>query len=304
MSVWNVPVGFAAGTGVTSLDELRRLADEATEDGYGSFRVSQIFGIDPIVGLAAIAPHLTAFDEVGTSVVPIYGRHPLALAASVRTAQAAVDGRFTLGIGPSHEVFVDGLMGLGYDRPRAFTADHLAGLLPLLAGEAVDHDGEHVTTKAWLTIDAPPTPVLLAAMGTKMLELAGRLTAGTSLGQAVGPETIRTHITPTITATAEAAGRPTPRIKAFVQVACTDDTDSYIAEAAAGDGLYKNLPAYRAMLDREGLDSGAELIVAGDQEAIRSGVQRFLDAGANELRIGWRGDDPRTRAAVAELLAD
>ncbi len=304
MSVWNVPVGFAAGTGVTSLDELRRLADEATEDGYDNFWVSQIFGIDPIVGLAAIAPHLAGFDEVGTSVVPIYGRHPLALAASVRTAQASVDGRFTLGIGPSHEVFVDGLMGLDYDRPRAFTADHLAGLLPLLAGESVDHDGELVTTKAWLTIDAPPTPVLLAAMGTKMLELAGRLTAGTSLGQAVGPETIRTHISPTITAAAEAAGRPTPRIKAFVQVACTDDPEGYIAESAAGDGLYKNLPAYRAMLDREGLDSGAELIVAGDQEVIRAGVQRFLDAGANELRIGWRGDDQRTRAAVAELLAD
>ena len=62
---------------------------------------------------------------------------------------------------------------------------------------------------------------------------AGRVIAGTSLGQAVGPETIRTHITPTITAAAEAAGRPTPRIKAFVQVACTDDPSGYIAESAA-----------------------------------------------------------------------
>ncbi len=303
MSIWNVPVGFAAGTGVTSLPDLRRLAEDATADGYDAFWVSQIFGLDPITALAAVAADLTGFAEVGTSVVPLYGRHPLALAASVRTAQAAVDGRFVLGIGPSHQVFVEGLMGLAYDRPRAFTADHLAGLLPLLAGDAVDHDGEQVTTKAWLTIDAPPTPVLLAAMGSRMLELAGRHTAGTSLGQAVGPATIRSHITPTITAAATDAGRPAPRIKAFVQVACTDDPDTYIAEATAADGLYKDLPAYRAMLDREGLESGAQLIVAGDQEAIRAGVQAYVDAGATELRLGWRGDDPRTRAAVAELLA-
>ena len=56
MSVWNVPVGFPAGTGVTSLDELRRLADQATEDGYENFWVSQIFGIDPITGLAGHRP--------------------------------------------------------------------------------------------------------------------------------------------------------------------------------------------------------------------------------------------------------
>src|SRR4051812_6284242 len=95
-----VPVGFGVGTEMRSVAEVRREAQWAAAAGFDSFWVSQIFGVDPIVALAAIAADIPTLREVGTSVVPMAGRHPLALAAQVRTAQDALDGRFTLGLGP------------------------------------------------------------------------------------------------------------------------------------------------------------------------------------------------------------
>ena len=80
----------------------------AAAAGFESFWLSQVFGVDPIVALAAVDAEFPALAEMGTSVVPLAGRHPLALAAQARTAQSALDGRFTLGIGTSHQMVVEG----------------------------------------------------------------------------------------------------------------------------------------------------------------------------------------------------
>ena len=130
-----VPLGWAAGTGINSIDELRNEAQFAASAGFDALWVSQIFGVDPVVALAAIAEDVEPLAEVGTSVVPIYGRHPLALAAMARTAQAALGGRFTLGIGPSHAMVVEGFYGQSYDRPFTHTSDFVEAIEPLLRGE-------------------------------------------------------------------------------------------------------------------------------------------------------------------------
>ncbi|MEZ5166486.1 MAG: LLM class flavin-dependent oxidoreductase [Acidimicrobiales bacterium] len=127
-----VPLGWAAGTAVSSIDELRAEARFAVDAGFDALWVSQIFGVDPVVALAALAPDLAPLAEVGTSVVPIYGRHPLVLAAMARTAQSALDGRFTLGIGPSHAMVVEGFFGESYDRPFTRTKEFVEALDPLL----------------------------------------------------------------------------------------------------------------------------------------------------------------------------
>ena len=46
--------------------------------------------------------------ELGTSVIPTYPRHPLALAAQALTANAATDGRLLLGLGLSHKMAIEG----------------------------------------------------------------------------------------------------------------------------------------------------------------------------------------------------
>ena len=86
-------------------------------------------------------------------------------------------------------------MGMAWDHPLAYTREFVDGLQPLLAGAAADVDGSQVTTHAELNISAPDTPILLAALGPRMLDLAGRRVQGTTVGQC-GPRTIATHVAP------------------------------------------------------------------------------------------------------------
>lgn len=298
-------IGYGAGTAVGSIGALRREASWAVQAGFDGLWLSQIFGVDPIVALSVIGGEQPDLVELGTSVVPIYGRHPLALAAQAATAQAALEGRFTLGIGPSHQVVVEALLGGSYARPFTYTREFLEALQPLLAGGAARVDGEEVTAHGQLAIEAPDTPVLLAALGPKMLDLAGRTCAGTSLGSC-GPKTIRTHIAPRITEAAHAAGRPAPRIMALVSIAVTDEPQTAVDAAREETRGYSGLPAYRAMLDIEGVESPADLLVAGSVDDVVEGLQAYIEAGATDLRIGISSATPgieaSTREAVPELL--
>ncbi len=307
MSPLGVPIGWAGGTGLNSITEVRAEARYAVEAGFDSFWVSQIFGVDPIVALAAIADETRSLSEVGTSVVPLYGRHPLALAAQARTAQSALDGRFTLGIGPSHALVVEGFFGESYDRPFTRTREFVDAIAPLLRGENSDVDGEELTSHGWLTIESDPVPLLLAAMGPRMLDLAGRSADGTSLGMSVGPTTIESLVVPTITAAAREAGRPAPRIKGFPVVCVTNDPDAAHAHSAEGSQMYAELPAYRAALDREGVSSPADLGLYGSIDDVVAGLERYVAAGATELRIAVTAPDDateqRTRDALAEWIS-
>lgn len=296
-------IGYGAGTALGSMDALRREAAWAVEAGFDGLWVSQIFGIDPIVALAVIGSEHPELDEIGTSVVPIYGRHPLALAAQVATAQAALEGRFTLGVGASHEVVVEALLGQSYAHPFTYTREYLDALVPLLAGEAASVDGEEVTAHGQLTIDGPDTDILLAALGPRMLGLAGRTCAGTSLGSC-GPKTIRTHIAPRITEAASDAGRPAPRIMALVSIAVTDDPATAIEVGREMTKGYAALPSYRAMLDIEGVQSPADLMVAGSFDEVVEGLRAYVDAGATDLRIGLSTATPEIEASTREALPD
>lgn len=298
-------LGYGAGTGMTSVQQVRDEAVWASAVGFESFWVSQVFGVDPIVALAAVGAATPDLKELGTSVVPIAGRHSLALAAQARTAQSALDGRFTLGVGTSHQMVVEGFFGESYKRPFTRASEFLEALIPLLEGRPVDLAGEQVFAKGWLTIEAGPCPVLLAALGPRMLELAGRATAGTSVGSC-GPRTIATHIAPIIIDAADRAGRPSPRIVALVSVCVTDNPEGLRDHGRKQSKLYDNFPSYRKMLDREGVESGADRTLAGSFDKIIEGLTAYAKAGATDLRIaiGGRNDEERlaTRSALADAL--
>ncbi|MGB5757276.1 MAG: LLM class flavin-dependent oxidoreductase, partial [Acidimicrobiales bacterium] len=151
--------GLAGGVGLRSIDEVREAARWAEQAGFDSFWVSQSNAVDATVALAAIAGDIPNLAEVGTSVVPLYGRHPLGLAQMVRTAQSALSGRFTLGIGPSHREPVEGALGLSWDHPLGYTREFLDGLQPLLAGRPASAQGRQLTTRAELNIEAADTPI-------------------------------------------------------------------------------------------------------------------------------------------------
>ena len=265
-----------------TLDELVERARLAEDLGLGSVWFNNIFGHDAMTA-AALAARMTTRIELGTAITPTYPRHPYAMAQQAASTQAAARGRFTLGVGPSHRVVVEQIWGLSYDSAYAHTAEYLSVLVPLLSAGEVDHAGKRFAVHARLSsTDGRPVPVLLAGLGPKMLALAGTLADGTVTWM-VGARTLRDHIVPRIREASAEAGRPSPRIVVGLPLALTDDASAARELAGRVFKTYASLPAYRAMLDREGAAGPAEVAIVGDHDAIGEQLSRLAEAGATDF---------------------
>lgn len=271
-----------AGAAASNLQSLAAFSRDAEERGFDSVWLPNIFGVDG-VGACAIAGWETTRIELGTAVTPTYPRHPAALAQQALTTQLACGGRFTLGIGLSHQIVIEGMYGLSYDKPARHMAEYLAIIAPLLRGEPADFAGEQLTGKLALEVpEVADVPLLVAALGPVMLELAGRHSDGTTTWM-TGPKTIEEHILPGISAAASAAGRPAPRIVCGLPICLTNDVDTAREQVGKALEIYGMLPSYRAMLDREGVSGPAELSIVGDEAALRAGIARLRDAGVTDF---------------------
>ncbi len=291
--------GIFAGDG--NLSTLHDKARAAEADGFDSFWTPQVFGLDALTALAVIGASVPRL-ELGTAVVPTYPRHPVALASQALTVSAATGGRLTLGVGLSHQLVIEGMFGYSFDKPVRHMREYLSALVPLLAGENVSFSGETVTARAQVTVeDASPVPVMVAALGPAMLKLAAERTAGT-ITWMTGPKTLGDHTVPTITAAAEAAGSGPMRIVGALPVAVTDDVDAAKERCARVFQIYGQLPSYRAMLDREGVDGPADVALIGSEETVRAGIERMRSAGVTDfVAVEFLTDEPAAAATRAVL---
>src|SRR5439155_16800534 len=159
----------------------------------------------------------------------------------------------------------------------------LAILLPLLREQAVEYSGQRLRANLQLNIGEAQSPsVLLAALGERMLRLAGEQTDGTALWM-VGVRTLAAHVVPTITEAAKQAGRPAPRIIVGLPICVTNDVNAARERASRLLGFYSQLPSYRAMLDREGADGPADVLLAGSEEEVERSLQELEQAGATDF---------------------
>jgi F420-dependent oxidoreductase-like protein len=284
------------------VEQVRQMAGAA----LSTAACSQVFAYDALT-LLAVVGDLVPDIELMTAVVPTYPRHPIVLAAQALTVQAATGGRLTLGIGPSHQVVIEGMYGYSYERPARHIREYLDALLPLLNGEQVAYAG--ATLRAFtlgpLEISAPAPPVMIAALGPAMLRLAGSLTDGTITWMA-GLRTIESHIAPTITAAAANAGRKRPRIAVSLPICVTSEPNRARQLADKSFAVYGQLPAYRAVLDREGAASPGDVAVAGDEESVGRQIDAFAEAGATDFIAavyGNREERQRTFSLLSHLAA-
>lgn len=282
--------------------DVQRMADA----GMDIAAASQIFGYDALTMLAAVGQQVPDIELV-TAVVPTYPRHPIMLAAQALTVQAIVGDRLTLGIGLSHKIVIEGVYGLSFDKPASHMNEYLDALMPLLRGEQVSYEGETLTARTLspLEIEAPAPTVVVAALGPRMLKMAGELADGTATWM-TGRSTIESHVAPTISAAAAAAGRPEPRVTVSLPVSVTSDVAAARDKANQVFAIYGTLPSYRAMLDREGAEGPGDVAVLGDAESVAAQIAAFGDAGATEFvaaPFGSRAEREDTFALIAELAA-
>jgi F420-dependent oxidoreductase-like protein len=282
----------------------RLVADAVAAEaaGFTSVWVPQVPNDFDALTACALMGSATSRIELGTAVMPVQTRHPVAMAQQALANQAVCEGRFTLGLGPSHHWIVTDMLGLPYERPAGLVRNYVEVLNAAFAGPGrvdVENDDFRVHNDLDVT-DVVPTPILLAALAPVMLGIAGEHTAGTILWMA-DERSIGEHVVPRITKAAAGAGREAPRVVAGVPVAlCADDEVEAARDwANRALGHAELSPNYQRLLEHGDATDVGDLLAAGSESAVVDRLHRFRDAGATDLAVRvlpW-GEDRDARIA-------
>jgi F420-dependent oxidoreductase-like protein len=281
-------VGPERGRYAEKVARMRADAVAAEAMGFTSLWVPQIPDDFDALTAVTVMGEVTSRVEIGTAVLPLQSRHPVAMAQQALSTQAVCEGRLTLGVGPSHHWVIEDMLGLPYERPAYLVRRYLEVLNVAFAGPGpVDVENDLYTVHNPLDItDITPTPILLAALAPVMLKMAGEQTAGTVLWLA-DERAIGDHIAPSITKAAADVGRPAPRVVAGIPVVlCRNEEVAGAREwanQAVGHAEYS--PNYQRLLEKGDASSIGDILAAGDEAAVRTRLERFRDAGVTDLSV-------------------
>jgi len=260
--VWFPTDGFAAG-------EAAEVAGYIESLGYSTLWLPDTVGRDPFAHIAWLGSQTSALN-FATGIANIFHRHPGPMKQAANTLGEQTGGRFLLGLGVSHGPLVAGLRGLDYSKPLSKMREYLAAMeAQPFRGQAPDQ----------------PVPVVLAALGPKMLELAGASSDGAH----------PYWTTPEHTSTSREIMGPDALLCVEQKVCLSTDADAARTAAKAAIQIYADLPNYRNNWKRLGftedeIEQRADrfidaVVVWGDEDTIRAGVQAHYDAGADHVCI-------------------
>lgn len=272
-------------------DKVARLIADAVaaeDQGFCSIWVPQIPDDFDALTAVALMGQATRRVEIGTAVMPIQTRHPVAMAQQALATQAICEGRFILGLGPSHHWIVEDMLGLTYEKPARLIRDYVAALNVAFSGPGpfdIENSSFRIHSPIDVT-DLAPTLILVAALAPLMLKVAGELASGTILWMA-DERAIGGHIVPNLAKAAENAGRPRPRVVAGIPVALCSDGDVDAARAWSNQvlGHAEYSPNYIRLLEHGNATDVGDLLAAGSEASILARLRSFRDAGVTDLAV-------------------
>ncbi len=300
-----VGLGELSGTG-GGLDATLEQFERAERDGFQTAWVANIFGLDAMTVLA-LAGRKTRKLELGTAVVPTHSRHPLYMAQQALSTQVATGGRLALGLGPSHKIVIENMLGLSYARVAKHIEEYVTVVRSLMETGKVSFAGELYCVNGNVAVSgATPFPILIGGLGPRMRKLAGALSDGTITWMA-GRRTLGETLVPEIQAAAREAGRKPVRIVCGLPIVVTNDPAGAREAASKAFMIYGQLPSYRAMLDVEGAKQPGDVAIAGDESAVARGLSDLAAAGVTDFNAaifpyGQSPDEARER--TWKLLAE
>ena len=239
----------------------------------------------------AVAAQRTSRIEFGTSIVPTFPRHPLAMAQGAATVDSFAPGRLKLGVGPSHKPAIEGTWGLNFDRPLEHLREYVTILNSILKDGKVDFHGKRLTAVAQI---AAPTQVrvMISALRHNAFKLAGEISEG-GISWVMPLPSIKTIADPAIREGATAAGRAKPPVVVHVPVVVSEDSAAVVAAGSKQFGFYPRLPFYSSMWQDAGCDEAAKgefsermaqaLIISGDAETVATRIRDIPNSGGNEI---------------------
>ena len=267
------------------VDQMVNDARAADEAGFATAWIPQLpQDFDAMTGVALMGRE-TSRIELGTAVVPLQSRHPIALGQQALSVQAVCEGRFRLGVGPSHHWIIDSMLGLPYEQPAKVVEDYLDVFDAMFSGpNPVDVENERFRIHNPLDVTDLPVPVLLAALGPVMLRIAGERADGTVLWMA-DERAIAEHVVPRITKAADDAGRHAPRVVAGVAVClcASDEVDGAIERANDALGHAEYSPNYQRLLEEGDASDVGDMAAIGTEADIERRLRSYASAGATDF---------------------
>ena len=303
-----VGISLAAAPAPTLVDAIV----EAEAAGVSHLWMTQNPVSNDSLTIFAAALGRTRSIRVGTSIVPTYPRHPLALAQQAATVAALGPVRLRLGVGPSHRPTIEHAYGLPMVAPLEHLREYVAVLRAALWEGQVEHQGHFFTARAKLN-SVPRIPVLISALGEQAFRLAGEVSDG-AISWNCPPAYLRDVALPALRAGAQTAGRSVPPLVAHVWVALSSDAGAVAAAAKKALAGYVKMPFYANMLAAAGYpaqtDGGVSdalvesIVVMGDEASVIARLLALLDAGLDELLLTNipMGDTVAERAQLFQLV--
>jgi probable F420-dependent oxidoreductase len=261
--------------------ESRILAAE--ELGFDVCGLPSIAGRDALTTLALVAPK-TSRITLATGIVPIWTRTPVALAQEAGVLYEATGGRFMLGVGVGHEVLVEGWHGTAFRKPVEAMRDYVTILRSAFRDGSVDHQGEVFRAGfGFLGFRPDPAiPIMIGALGPRMLQLAGELADGVVLWMS-SPRHVEQVVMPNLRIGAERAGRDVSELEVFACMFAAPGPNRASSRDAVRRQLlpYLQLPFYRNMLVASGF---AEDCAAFDEGMSTQDLPKAL-AGISDAMV-------------------
>ena len=268
------------------------------------------------VGSLTAAAAVTERVGLGTAVAPVYGRHPITLAAEAIAISDLAPGRMRLGIGNSHRPIIEDMYGIPMVKPLTYLREYLGILRGLLWDGKVDFPGEFFRVKSALpaTVTPPRVPLPISALRRGAFVLAGEVADGAITWVTPIDYIVQTGI-PALQEGADRAGRERPPVIAHVPVAVSSDREAARNAFRKQFPVYPKLPFYAAMFADAGFPVTAEqemsdalvdeLAVSGDAAEVRARLEAIRARGVDELLISHVvvADEAEELAALSAILA-
>jgi F420-dependent oxidoreductase-like protein len=250
--------------------------------------------------------------RLGTSIVPIYPRHPLVMAQQALTVNALAPGRLRLGVGTSHRNLMENMYGLAMSSPPAYLREYIEVMRQgLWEGHVVYHGAFFQVTASFL--HPAQIPLLISALGEKAFHLAGEIADG-ALSWVCPVPYLLDKALPALRAGAQSKQRPTPPVVAHIPVAMNTDEAAVQEAARALVSFYVKSPFYAHMFaaagfpvaaDGTGVDALARaLVIFGNQAQVEKCVRELIASGLDELLLMLVpiADEVRERGQLVELI--
>jgi probable F420-dependent oxidoreductase len=262
-----IGVGRSLETALQRVETAERLA-------YESVYITHIAGRDSVTTLTAYAARSERV-RLGTGVMPIYSRTPVATAQSFATLDEFSGGRAVIGLGVSHRPVVEAWYGQAIEKPLREMREYVGVVRAILRGEDPPQGDRFRSAFHFMGFaPRPDIPIYLAGLSPGMLRLAGEIADGLVLWLCT-PDYIEDVVVPTV-------GREID-IVAAVPSAVTSTPDEARSRLREELIPYFSLPFYRAMLERSGYDDDIAgfdrgMSEGGPDAAMAAISDRFLDA--------------------------